>query len=550
MSRQLTSRQHLPTISRLLVLRTLLVVVTTAVGVVLMAVGHALWTGTSFLHGWLDLGVESTTRMAMTDEERIAAAALTRGPFSLAVDPHVAFTMRRGATRKVLNATAHMDAWGMRRRVGPAAADSATRIAVLGDSVAFGFGIEDDQTIAHQLEDLLAGTMAAGQPRPVVFTVACPGWNNHNACRYLKNYLARLRPDIVVFMPVGNDINDSYAINEVGQRSLEFDPALGAGEAHTSAEQWNLLISLWQRAPKSKQVQVMAAGGAEAVPHVAKTGLSPESKRRWRAIAEDIRDLHERLRARGSRLAVAFSHHGPYEFLFRFNVGETVPAVPILWTIDTHEPWDRLPEDPHPNPRFARALAWYIAEFLIQKGWVAGAGSTPLPPLAERYANRRSQQYQLAEVEKALSKWRATWTKFFESRIDLSDCTGFHQVYGAVFADGMVDRNLRATLRCSGQGRLRLTIERLPAKTGLYPLRLAVHMNGVLVKEVPVPPPAAADNKQAKQTLEVVVPEQLRTEPFLDINIKASNWIVEPYQGTSRMASFRFLDMSLLAGQR
>ncbi|MHC4850385.1 MAG: hypothetical protein ACYTF5_00060 [Planctomycetota bacterium] len=543
----------MPTIPRLVVLRALLVVVATAVSVVLMAGGHALWTGTSFLHGWLGLGVESTTRMAMTDEERIAAAALTRGPFSLAVDPHVAFTMRRGATRKILDVPAHMDKWGMRRRVGPTAVDSATRIAVLGDSVAFGVGVEDDQTIAHQLEELLAGTMAAGQPRPVVFTVACPSWNNRNACRYLKNHVARLRPDIVMFMPVGNDIHDSYAINEVGHPSLEFDPALGAGEAHTSTEQWNLLVSLWKRAPTVKQLEIVAAGGPEAVPHVTLSGLSPESKRRWRAIVADIRDLHERLQARGSRLAATFFRHGPYEFLFRMNVGEAVPAVPIVWTVNTQEAYDQLPQDPHPNAEFARALAWYMAEFLLEKGWVPGAGSAPLPPLDERYARRKSRQYELVEVEEILSKFRATWTQFFESRIDLSDCTGFHQIYGAVYADGMVDRNLRAALRCSGQERLQLTIDRLPVKTGLYPLRLAVHINGALVRDIPVPPPAEGDDtesKQARHTLEVVVPERLRTEPFLDINIKASNWVVEQYQGTSRLASFRFQNMSLLAGKR
>ena len=61
-----------------------------------------------------------------------------------------------------------------------------------------------------------------------------------------------------------------------------------------------------------------------------------------------------------------------------------------------------------------------------------------------------------------------------------------------------------------------------------------------------MPPPTAAGS--ARQTLEVTVPEQLRTEPFLDINIKATNWIVEQYQGTSRLASFRFLNMALLAG--
>ena len=62
--------------------------------------------------------------------------------------------------------------------------------------------------------------------------------------------------------------------------------------------------------------------------------------------------------------------------------------------------------------------------------------------------------------------------------------------------------------------------------------------------------PSCRRRFEAEGRVERALTEPLRTEPFLAINIKASNWIVEPYQGTSRMASFRFLDMSLLAGQR
>ena len=69
---------------------------------------------------------------------------------------------------------------GQRVRLGPKPEEGALRILLLGDSVAFGFGVADDQTFGNHLEELLATLVPDGAPRPVVMTVGCPGWNTRN----------------------------------------------------------------------------------------------------------------------------------------------------------------------------------------------------------------------------------------------------------------------------------------------------------------------------------------------------------------------------------
>jgi hypothetical protein len=75
-------------------------------------------------------------------------------------------------------------------------------IVVLGDSVVFGFGLEDDETIASQLQVLIN---QKGLPYSIK-NIAAPGYSSWNEYEALNQYLNKNKADIVVFVFVYNDI--------------------------------------------------------------------------------------------------------------------------------------------------------------------------------------------------------------------------------------------------------------------------------------------------------------------------------------------------------
>src|SRR5436190_13217548 len=149
------------------------------------------------------------SRMRMFDEERLRAAALSEGPYATDLDPLVSMALKGKFSYKFHDAVATTDARGLRTHAGPPPEPNAQRIVVLGDSVAFGFGVADDETIAHQLEKFLGAATAAPATRPVVYTVACPGWSIQNECRFLADRLGEIKPDVVLLITSANDLDDS-----------------------------------------------------------------------------------------------------------------------------------------------------------------------------------------------------------------------------------------------------------------------------------------------------------------------------------------------------
>lgn len=87
-------------------------------------------------------------------------------------------------------------------------ADSKT-ILILGDSVVFGFGLQDDKTIASQFQTLIN----QADSNYVVKNIAAPGYTSWNEYEALNQYLVNHEVDIVVLFYVFNDITlDNHAL--------------------------------------------------------------------------------------------------------------------------------------------------------------------------------------------------------------------------------------------------------------------------------------------------------------------------------------------------
>ena len=84
--------------------------------------------------------------------------------------------------------------------------DSVLRVVAVGNSTAFGLGVEDAATYLRRLESLLSAT--SGRPVQVV-NLAVPGYNTEQELEMLRVRGLRFRPDLVI---LGYDHNDPKPI--------------------------------------------------------------------------------------------------------------------------------------------------------------------------------------------------------------------------------------------------------------------------------------------------------------------------------------------------
>ncbi|MCA9320456.1 MAG: hypothetical protein KDB53_06965, partial [Planctomycetes bacterium] len=287
------------------------VFITVTVGILLFEGVWALSTGRSFLRSSAGGGRTLMESMYLDDEERRATALLTEGDYAASRDPWIGIEMKSGFKGDFAGADYETTALGLRRRIGPEPEAGAPSILVLGDSVAFGWGLADDQTLAQRLEAELARATEEGGPRPWVRTAATPGWTVANERQWLLDNWNDVEPDIVIQVVVGNDLDDSFSVLENGLRSVDHDPAVGAERRPHTSYQYNLALAMGLRAEN----RIGGLLDLKQMPTFALyAGTTPESKRRWNRLLDDLEDTEARVRDVGGRhLTVTLDFSTPFD---------------------------------------------------------------------------------------------------------------------------------------------------------------------------------------------------------------------------------------------
>ncbi|MEM6571187.1 MAG: SGNH/GDSL hydrolase family protein [Planctomycetota bacterium] len=80
-----------------------------------------------------------------------------------------------------------------------AEAEAARRVLVLGDSIAFGWGVDQDETFAARLD----GRLGEGTE---VWNLACPGYSIDQSLWTYERHRRAVGPDVVVLVSVMNDV--------------------------------------------------------------------------------------------------------------------------------------------------------------------------------------------------------------------------------------------------------------------------------------------------------------------------------------------------------
>lgn len=86
------------------------------------------------------------------------------------------------------------------------------RILNLGDSVAMGWGVRDEDTYGRRLESML-NEQATDNLRYEVINAGVPGWNLENALAYLQGEGLKFKPDLIILdLTIANDIKGDSAL--------------------------------------------------------------------------------------------------------------------------------------------------------------------------------------------------------------------------------------------------------------------------------------------------------------------------------------------------
>ncbi len=168
------------------------------------------------------------------------------------------------------------------------------RIAALGDSVAFGFGVPNEQTFETQLETVLAPYLPEGR-RLRVMNAGVGGYNTAQEAAFLSTVVAPFEPDLVVLMVTANDRDSPMRLirkSDGGYDAVSWKPSLVVvpdGIVGSLLEELGTRSLVMRRLLASVVPRLHSAGWIDRV-----RTIDPESDfdRAIRDIAHSSRKLH------------------------------------------------------------------------------------------------------------------------------------------------------------------------------------------------------------------------------------------------------------------
>ena len=162
--------------------------------------------------------------------------AVSKGNYQLSRNPVLQYELVPHSS----DAGSRISALGLRdREYGALKPQGVLRVLVVGDSIAYGFGVEQSEALSEQLEGLLANYRV---PEVTRFEVLNLGVTGYNALQVAENLRVRglpLQPDLIVYV---------YCLNDPQAYSFELE-ALRAQLGSAERGYWDALA---QRAERSR----------------------------------------------------------------------------------------------------------------------------------------------------------------------------------------------------------------------------------------------------------------------------------------------------------
>lgn len=291
--------------------------------------------------------------------------------------PVVGYTLRPGAHGVVLGADLRVNSRGYRGGEWTTAKKSGhLRVAVLGDSHAFGYGVAE----AAALPAVIERELARRQPRPVeCLNLAVPGYSARQELAVLQATALPLAPDAVVLVLCDNDERPDLWVDADGW--LRGDPPDSGSEIPGRVHGPFLLsgrlgVLRYSRLLGYVKLQRLRAGVQATPPspgwnQAVRAGAFSDVLRR--EVYEPVRTMIASCRARGIEIVVALFgiDHGYRQMLATLAEEERVVTVDLVTLFPEAESWNDLLRrfslgwDPHlgaeGHARWGKALAAAVA---------------------------------------------------------------------------------------------------------------------------------------------------------------------------------------------
>ena len=158
----------------------------------------------------------------------VGTVQINRATVRHSANPRLRFELRPGALARA-EVEYRVNAEGLR---GPEVTvekpDGVRRVAVLGDSIAFGYWVAEEDTFGRQLEAMLNDLRGDGTPVEVL-SFGVPGYNLDQEIETLRSRALAFEPDVVVLAFCLNDLEGifSYELGLVQDRTTRRRSLLG-----------------------------------------------------------------------------------------------------------------------------------------------------------------------------------------------------------------------------------------------------------------------------------------------------------------------------------
>lgn len=201
---------------------------------------------------------------------------------------------------------------GMRTQLPVAHPGARARVALLGDSTVFGWGVDDGSTVADGLQHALD---VDGGPQVEVLNAAQPGYSTTQSAVFFERVVAKYQPDLVVqFLPM----HDHNLVLVSDREHLDGPSGPLSGLRVSLAQHSRLYQALRQALFPLASEPFLLPGRGDAEPRVPRVS---DAER-----ADNFDGLRARLAEWGGRLAL-----GHLPFLDDLGSVEAVPRVGADW---------------------------------------------------------------------------------------------------------------------------------------------------------------------------------------------------------------------------
>lgn len=270
--------------------------------------------------------------------------------------------------------------WGLRDDEYPLERTGKSRMLVLGDSFAWGFGVELDRRFSEILE--------AKHADWEIINSAVSGYSTDQEYIYLKNRGIAFRPDVVLLVMYENDFPGNIASEHMGYYKPYFtlnDDRLEPKNYPVPRRSWRQSIHLWILGKTYLFRRIYLGGNTlvtRIVPKWSQNSGSGLLRRQADITSRLIETIHQLCRENGSKFVIATYglDENQSDCVMAVCASESIPCLSLDRALAAGLQSVTFPHDAHWNPIGHLGVADALDDFLTRQGiWSLGSPVSSIP---------------------------------------------------------------------------------------------------------------------------------------------------------------------------